>query len=118
MKKDLNEMKVLVATQEAHLGHLTELVELIKDDLKLHMKRSDTLENLYDLVKEEVAKLREEHNLTKQLLLSKIEAEQVKADNKSETLWTVLRTVFYTLSACGAVLLALKQLEILDKLFK
>ncbi len=118
IREDISELKVIVAKQESNLGYLTKILSALKDDVKLHIKRSDILESLHASVKEELAKLREEHKLTKQLLLSKIEKEQIQADNKNRSIWLILKTIFYTLSASGAVLLALKQLEILDKLFK
>ena len=117
VKNDINELKVIVAKQEMNLNNLTRIMDDMKDDLKTHIKRSDTLEDLFGLLKEEQIRLREEHNLAKHLLISKIEQEQTKAEVKSETIWTVLKTVFYTLAAVGTVILALEQLKILDKLF-
>lgn len=117
VKNDINELKVIVAKQEMNLDNLTRIMDDMKDDLKIHMKRSDALEDLFGLLKEEQIRLREEHNLAKHLLVSKIEQEQAKAEAKTETLWTVLKTVFYTLAAVGTVILALEQLKILDKLF-
>lgn len=117
IRDDISELKVIVAKQEMTLVAMDKTLELIKEDLKAHMKRSEANEALYNLVRAEQAKLREEHKLTKQLLLSKIEKEQMVAAAKSHNLWLVLKTVFYTLSSVGAILLALKELEILDKLF-
>ena len=117
VKNDINELKVIVAKQEMNLNNLTRIMDDMKDDLKTHIKRSDTLEDLFGLLKEEQIRLREEHNLAKHLLISKIEQEQTKSEVKSETIWTVLKTVFYTLAAVGTVILALEQLKILDKLF-
>lgn len=114
---DISELKILVTKQELNLGHLNSILDALKDDVKTHIKRSDALEDLFLIVKEEQLKLREEHNLTKQLLTSKIEKEQLQSEHKSEHIWTILKTIFYTLSSVGAVLLALKQLEIFDKFF-
>lgn len=118
IREDIGELKITVAKQESNLGYLTQILDSLKEDVRIHIKRSDSLEALHDVVKEELIKLREEHKLTKQLLLSKIEKEQIQADNKNKSIWLILKTIFYTLSSVGAVLLALKQLEILDKLFK
>lgn len=117
IKDDINSLKLIVTKQESNLDNLARIMEDMKDDLKTHIRRSDALEGLFGLLKEEQSRLREEHNLAKHLLVSKIENEQAKSEAKTEALWTVLKTVFYTLASVGTVILALEQLKVLDKLF-
>jgi hypothetical protein len=109
ISEDIIELKVISAQQNVILERLTESVEH-------HVKRSDTLEDLYAMLREEQLKLKSEHDLTKALLEANIAAQEAKANAKTNLLWNTIKTVFLTLCGVGTFLLALHELGILEKL--
>ncbi len=111
ISEDVIELKIIGAKQSVILERLTESVEL-------HVKRSDALEDLYAMVREEQIKIKAEHDLTKTLLEANIAAQEVRINEKSNLMWNTISTTFYTLSALGAVLLALHELGFLEKFIK
>lgn len=118
ISNDIAELKTLIQKQEFSISTIMSTLERLTDSVVTHVKRSDAIEDLVGILKEELENLRTEHDLARTLLVARIDAEKVSTDNKSELLWTVLRTVLYTLSSVGAVLLALHELGILDKIIK
>lgn len=111
ISEDIVELKVISGRQSEILERLTESVEH-------HVKRSDTLEDLYAMLREEQLKLKSEQELTKQLLAANIAAQEARANEKANLITNTLNTIFYTLSAVGAVLLALHEFGVFEKLLK
>lgn len=118
ISEDIAELKMLITKQEFSISTIMATLDRLTDSVVMHVKRSDAIESLVKMLTEELGNLRTEHDLARTLLVARIDAEKVSTDNKSELLWTVLRTVLYTLSSVGAVLLALHELGILDKILK
>lgn len=95
MAEDIVDLKIVSAKQELNLAKNTEILGELKDSVVTHVKRSDATDKLVSLAEK------------------KIELLEQKLENKKENdklVWTVL-------CAVGAILLALKELGILDKLF-
>lgn len=111
---DISELRMLVAKQEFSISSINSTLDRLTESVIVHVKRSDAIQDLVGLLKEELSRLNSEHTLTKALLEAKIDAEKVSSQN----MWDTLKTVLYTLSSVGAVLLALHELGVLDKLFK
>ena len=108
---DLTELKISSVKQNEILERLTESVEY-------HIKRTDALEDLHAILKEDMIRARAEHELTKTLLTANIQSQKDKATHKNELLTKTLTTILSTLIAVGGFLLALHELGILKKLIQ
>lgn len=114
---DIVELNLILVRQEYSIKTINETLDRLADSVISHVKRSDAIQDLVVILKDQLGDLKVEHSLTKTLLETRIEAEKVSVDNKNELLLTTLRTIFYTLSSVGAIFLALHELGILNKIF-
>lgn len=94
-----------------------EILEKLTESVEYHIKRTDALEDLHAIMKEEIIRIRSENELTKRLLEANIKSQEDRHKAKSDLMWNTFKTIFYTLSVVGTVLLALHKLGIFEKLF-
>ena len=88
IREDITDLKVVLARQGEILKQNTEILSRLTDSVEEHVKRSDTLEQILQLDKQD--------------LQNKKDADKL--------IWTVL-------CAVGVIFLSLKELGIFDKLF-
>lgn len=93
--EDISEMKVNVAKIEINHERTTDILDRLTSSVEHHIKRTDELQDL-------VIELKLQQELTKADLQKKKELD---------------RMILYTLGAVGTILLAFKELGLLDKLF-
>lgn len=114
----IDELTTIVMRQEYEIKAINEHLDRLADSVITHVKRSDAIQDLVVILKDQLSDLKVEHNLTKTLLESRIDSEKVSSDNKNQLLWNTVKTVIGTLSSIGAILLALHELGILNKIFQ
>ncbi len=107
---DIVDLKITAAKQN-------EILERLTDSVEYHIKRTDALEDLHAIIKEEMIHAQSEQKLTKALLESMIKSQEARATAKTNLLKNTISTAMATLGVVGAVLLALHELGILQKLF-
>jgi hypothetical protein len=96
---DITELKVTLAKQEVNAENSNKILDRLTESVETHVRRSAALENLVELVRSETA--------------AKIESEilPIKAHVH------FVKGAIYTLGILGALLMALQQLGILQKIF-
>jgi hypothetical protein len=101
--EDVGDLKVAVAKLDVSHDKTNSILERITDSVEYHIKRSDKLEELVALIKEEHIQLKNNQDATEK----KIEA-------KTES----IKLVMYVLATVGAIFLGLNELGIIQKLFQ
>lgn len=96
---DITELKVILGKQEVNLGNSNRILDRLTDSVEIHIKRTDTLEDFIRLIREE----------TKQDIENEI--KPIKAHI------SFVRGAIYAFGIFGTLLVALKELGILQKLF-
>ncbi len=96
---DITILKVTLAKQEVNSQNYNKLLDRLTESVEIHVKRSNAIEELVELVRTETA--------------TKIETEilPIKAHIH------FIKGAMYALGLLGAGLMALKSLGILDKIF-
>lgn len=97
--EDVGDLKIAVAKLEVSHEKSNDILERITESVEYHIKRSDSLEELVDVVKNEFVLLKQ---------------DQIRLDEKSKR----INIVMYVLGAVGAVILGLNELGVLQKLFQ
>lgn len=97
--EDVGDLKIAVAKLEVSHEKSNDILERITESVEYHIKRSDSLEELVDVVKNEFILLKQ---------------DQIRLDEKSKR----INIVMYVLGAVGAVILGLNELGVLQKLFQ
>lgn len=100
--EDVNELKIGMAKLDISYEKTNEILERITESVEYHIKRSDKLEELVALIKEEHIQLKNNQ-----------EATEKKIDTKTDS----IKLIMYVLATVGAIILGLNELGILQKLF-
>lgn len=101
--EDVGDLKVAVAKLDISYEKTNEILERITESVEYHIKRSDKLEELVALIKEEHIQLKNNQDATEQKIESKTDS---------------IKLVMYVLATVGAIFLGLNELGILKKLFQ
>jgi LPS sulfotransferase NodH len=96
--EDITELKVVIAKQEVNAGNMNKILDRLTESVEVHVRRSDSLEKLVELVRTETS--------------AKIEAEMkpIKAHIH------FIKGAMWAIGGVGALLLALDKMGILQKL--
>lgn len=97
--QDVNDIKLSQVRHESQQDRMNEILGKLTESVEYHIKRTDTLEELVSLYKSD-----SDANLTKEL-------EPIKSHIN------VLKGITYAVTAVGAIVMALYQMGILQKLF-
>jgi hypothetical protein len=97
--RDVNDIKVSQVRHESQQDHMNQILGKLTESVEYHIKRTDTLEELVSLYKSD-----SDTNLTKEL-------EPIKSHIN------ILKGITYAVTAVGAILMALHQMGILQRLF-
>ncbi len=101
--EDVNDLKVGMAKLDVSYEKTNDILERITESVEYHIKRSDKLEELVALIKEEHIQLKNNQDST---------------EKKIETKTDSIKLVMYVLATVGAIFLGLNELGILKKLFQ
>lgn len=102
---DVTELKILIAKQEINSDRQNEILDRLTSSVEHHIERTDKLEELVSLLREEAIK-----NVA--TIKSEVHADLIPIKNHI----SFIKGAAYTLGVVGAIILGLNQLGILSKI--
>lgn len=103
---DVTELKILIAKQEINSDRQNEILDRLTSSVEHHIERTDKLEELVSLLREEAIK-----NVAS--IKSEVHSDLIPIKNHI----AFIKGAAYAIGVVGAIILGLNQLGILGKIF-